>query len=271
MYYKDYENFLRELTFQTSTLFGCLDEEKLNTFYYSLEQNLLEDILKGKKEIVISSTAFKHSNNYVTPCVASALIASGISADGTLPIKTYYNVPNRLTNSDELKEYALRRYSEIECNFFTYDFMSRIKEFSVDCIKNKKVEIEKTMTALFAIDDNYLGYLYTSLDDSYFPYVSNLLSSQLELLEEKGYKDTLCYRILEDLGDVKHYDIMTKDALINMASVDYDLLSGKRVTKERIENAKRSVEAAKAYNEETIEKYEDLFKDRLTVSVKSKK
>ena len=149
--------------------------------------------------------------------------------------------------------------------------MSRIKEFSVDCIKNKKVEIEKTMTALFAIDDNYLGYLYTSLDDSYFPYVSNLLSSQLELLEEKGYKDTLCYRILEDLGDVKHYDIMTKDALINMASVDYDLLIGKRVTKERIENAKRSVEAAKAYNEETIEKYEDLFKDRLTVSVKSKK
>ena len=271
MEYKEFQNFLMEMTFQTAKLFGVVDNYKLDSFYRNLEINLLEDILKGKQELVVSSTTFKHSNNYVTPSVASALITSGISLDGTLPIKTYYNVPNRIKNTPELKEYATRRYNEIETSMITYDFMDRIKEFSSDCIKNNKVEMEKTLTAIFTVDDSYLGYIDSNLDDSVFPFIANLIEKEKDVLVRNGYKDTLCYIILEDMGDIKHFDIPTKNALINMASIDYDLLSGKKVTKERIENAKKAVDAAKAYNEETIEKYEDLFNDRLVVSVYVKK
>ena len=89
MEYKEFQNFLMEMTFQTAKLFGVVNNDKLYSFYRNLEINLLEDILKGKQELVVSSTTFKHSNNYVTPSVASALITSGISLDGTLPIKTY--------------------------------------------------------------------------------------------------------------------------------------------------------------------------------------
>ena len=271
MDYKEFQNFLMEITFQTAKLFSVIDNDKLDSFYNNLEINLLEDLLKGKKELVVSSTAFKHSNNYVTPSIASALITSGISLDGTLPVKTYYNVPNRIKNTDELKQYAARRYNEIESSMITYDFMDKIKEFASDCIKNNKVEMEKTLTAVFAVDDSYLGYIGTNMDDSVFPFIANLLATEKDVLVRNGYKDTLCYRTLEDMGNIRHFDIPTKNALINMASIDYDLLSGKKVTKERIESAKKAVEAAKAYNEETIEKYEDLFNDRLIVSVYTKK
>ena len=159
----------------------------------------------------------------------------------------------------------------IESNLITYDFMDRIEQFSINTIRNNDVEIEKTMTALFAVDDSYLGYLSTNMDDSIFPYVSNLLNNQLDTLERNGYKDTLCYRILRDLGDMKHRDILSKVALISMATLDYDLLSGKKVTKERIESAKKDVEIADAYNDDAIEQYVELFNDRLKVSTKVKK
>ena len=269
--YKDFEELLREITFQTALMFNVNDEEKLSTFHDILEINYLEEILKNKKYLEVSSTKFKHSNNYVTPAIASALVASGISIDGTLPIRTYYNIPKKIENSPELIEQALKRYNLIESNLITYDFMDRIEQFSINTIRNNDVEIEKTMTALFAVDDSYLGYLSTNMDDSIFPYVSNLLNNQLDTLERSGYKDTLCYRILRDLGDMKHRDILSKVALISMATLDYDLLSGKKLTKERIESAKKDVEIADAYNGDAIEQYVELFNDRLKVSTKVKK
>ena len=53
-----------------------------------------------------------------------------------------------------------------------------------------------------------------------------------------------------------------------MATIDYELATGKKVSKERIDTAQTLVRAAKAYDEDTITKYEDLFTARLITSGK---
>ena len=49
MEYKEFQNFLMEMTFQTAKLFGVVDNDKLDSFYRNLEINLLEDLLKERK------------------------------------------------------------------------------------------------------------------------------------------------------------------------------------------------------------------------------
>ena len=131
--------------------------------------------------------------------------------------------------------------------------------------------MEKTLVALFVTDDKHLGYVNTPQDDELFQFTSNLLLSELETLEIEGLEGRLCYNILEEMKGIRHYDFITKSALIAMATIDYDLATGKKVSKERAESAQRLVAAAKAYDEDTMAQFDDSFNNLLIVNGKAKK
>ena len=270
MYYKNVEEFIKNVTFQTAKMFGLLDEEKLADFYLIFEKLVVEDILSDSEELVCYNSNFKHGRNFCTKTVAAALIASGISKDGTIPAGCNYEV-EPVETSEDIKRWASERYLEHAKTFMAERFVPNLKAVAQDCIKNNKVDVEKTLVALFLSDDKHLGYDTTPSDPELFQYSSNLLLSELETLEREGLEGRLCYNILEEMKVIRHYDFITKRALIAMATIDYDLATGKKVSKERAETAQRLVAAAKAYDEDTMVRYDDSFNNLLVVNGKVKK
>ena len=270
MYYKNVEEFIRNVTFQTAKMFGLIEQEKLANFYSIFERLVFEDILSDSEKLVCYNSTFKHGRNFCTKTVAASLIASGISKDGTIPAGCNYYVAPLETNK-EVKEWARRKYSEYQKDVLDEGFVPRIKTFAQDCIKNNKVDVEKTLVALFVTDDKHLEYVNTPQDDELFQLTSNLLLSELETLEREGLEGRLCYNILEEMKEIRHYVFLTKGALIAMATIDYDLATGKKVSKERVESAQRMVAAAKAYDEDTMAQFDDSFNNLLIVNGKAKK
>jgi len=270
MYYKNVEEFIRNVTFQTAKMFGLIEQEKLANFYSIFERLVVEDILSDSEKLVCYNSTFKHGRNFCTKSVAAALIASGISKDGTIPSGCSYDVEPLDTN-EQIKEWAKGKYSEYQNDVLNEEFVPRIKTFAQDCIKNNKVDIEKTLVSLFITDDKDLEYVKSPIDKELFQYTSNLLISELSILEREGLEGRLCYNILEEMKVVRHYDFITKSALIAMATIDYDLATGKKVSKERAESAQRLVAAAKAYDEDTMAQFDDSFNNLLIVNGKAKK
>ncbi len=270
MYYKNVEEFVRNVTFQTAKMFGLIEQDKIADFYSIFERLVVEDILSESEELVCYNSTFKHGRNFCTKTVAAALIASGISKDGTIPAGCNYEV-EPVEISEDIKRWASEKYMEHDKVFCPERFVPNLKAVAQDCIKNNKVDMEKTLVALFLVDDKHLGYDTTPGDDELFQISSNLLLSELEILEREGLEGRLCYNILEEMKVIKHYDFMTKNALIAMATIDYDLATGKKVSKERVESAQKLVAAAKAYDEDTMAKFDDSFNNILIVSGKAKK
>lgn len=266
MYYKDVEEFLRGVTFQTAKMFGLIEQEKLANFYEILEKLIVEDILSDSKQLVCYNSTFKHGRNFCTKSVATALIASGISEDGTIPHGVSYEI-EPVENNEGIKKWAKRRYGELSRDL-QEEFIPNLKAFAMDAMRNNKVDLEKTLVAVFTVDDINLGYIDAPLEPDLEYSIACLVQAERDTLEGEGLKESVCYKILEDTTDVRHYNIVTKRALIAMATIDYDLATGKKVSKERIDTAQTLVRAAKAYDEDTITKYEDLFTARLITSGK---
>ena len=247
-----YNKFIDDITFQTCLLFEVNDPDIIESFRDSLEYGVLEEIIRCKDEIKPISNRYKHGPGTTDGFLKTALIASGISKDGTLPFKYEYKV-NPLINDDEMSCYAMRRYKEIEDEVYGEDYMLTAVKFAFNSIDKDYVDMEETLKGFFYLNDRTSNLM---LDIDAFlvkDAMRSIWSVEKKIMREKKLDNSLCIKICNEICDFDdHYDYNTRNALIGMALADFHLYLDGDLSMNEIDKIHSLIDSVKSDDENHI-------------------
>lgn len=262
MYNKKFEHFINDIAFQTCLMYGIKDSSEMLDFRDTLESNVIEEILKCKDVINVTQTNYKHGCNEVSNFIKSAIIESGLDKYGMIPAKCLFKI-EPLVNSDELSIFAVNRYREIENELYGEDYASTALKIAENCLRNEVFDIEETLKFAFYVGDrtNMLIYEYEAFE------LEHTLKLAWEIekgaLEKRGYKESLCYKICDDvINSKKRFDINERNALIAIAMADFRLNDGIEVTSTELDYINKRVDIAKVEHPDIV-KYKEEFDKKI--------
>jgi hypothetical protein len=242
-------------------MYKVKDSSEMIGFRDSLELNVIEEILKCKDVIEVKQTNCKHGSNEVSDFIKSAIIDSGLNEYGMIPARCFYKV-EPLINDEELSKFAVNRYREIEEELYGEKYSSTALRIAQAALSDEVLEIEDTLKFAFYIKDRTSMLIY---DDEVFSLKEALTyawSIEKAALEKRGYKESLCYKICDDvINSNRRFDINERNALIGMAMADYRLNAGIEVSDLELDYIDKKVEVAKVDHPE-IETYKKEFDKR---------
>ena len=259
---EEFDLFLNDITFQTCLMYGITDSSEMLNFKDTLESCVIEEILKCKDVIEVTQTNHKHGSNEVSNFIKSAIIESGLDKYGMIPVRCLYKI-KPLINDDFLCIHALSRYIEIEEELYGENYASTALKIAENCINEEQLEIEDTLKFSFYVGDrtNMLIYDAEAFELKYL--LNSLWAIEKGALEKRGYKESLCYKICNDvISSNRRYDLTERNALIAMAMADYRLNTGIEVTSNELDYIEKRVEIAKVEHPE-IEKYKEEFDNKI--------
>ena len=261
MYNKKFEQFINDITFQTGLMYGVKNSSEMTEFRDTLELNVIEEILKCKDVIEVNQTKYKHGSNEVSDFIKGAIIESGFNEYGMIPVRCFYKV-EPLINDEELSKFAVNRYREIEEELYGEKYSSVALRIAQTALSDEELEIEDTLKFAFYIKDRTTMLIY---DDEVFSLREALTyawSIEKAALEKRGYKESLCYKICDDvINRNRRFDINERNAVIGIAMADYRLNAGIEVTDSELDYIDKKVDVAKIEHPE-IETYKKEFDKR---------
>jgi len=267
----DIINYIYNATLQTQRIFKCIDAKQLNEFKNYLEDAVLFDVIScNEKELNLDKNKIPNS-------IKTALIASGISENGILPMGKGYDLKSISITSDA-HHYAKRRIIEIEkerLNGTYKDNMDRVVSHMRESYATFPI-ISKLVELGILQNERNCGYIQDSKENTdFFEGVTQATwLIQEQLLEYYGLKDSIVYGICSDIykrPQAQHYSLAATNALSKMAEID--LLTeieglDEYSDYEGLRFALRNIEAAKVSEPELIKKYEKRFKDKMRTHIK---
>jgi len=263
MYNEKFEEFINDIAYQTCVMYGVTDSSSMLDFRDVLESNVIEEILSCKDEIKVTQTSRRRNHGEVSDFVKSAIIESGLDKKGRIPPRAFYRV-KPLKNDKELSKFAVKRYKAIEDDLYGEDYELTAMGVARYCLQSDRPDIEETLKFAFYINDRTNMLIY---DGAAF-FIKEILKNHWEfektLLDAQGYKDTLFYKICDDvINSNNRFDINTRSALIAIAMADYRLNTGIEVTSREIDNINKKVAIARVTNPD-IDKYNEEFRRTLS-------
>jgi hypothetical protein len=259
------ENFLNDVTYQTYEIFGSeADEKKLSTFREYLEDITLFDIISCNKSILDVQCL----NGNVSDNVKTALIASGISRNGTIPIRKQY-VTVGVPVTRDLHYYAKERVIEIDNERLNGNFKEKMENNLLKFKQNPYdfPNISELISLGISQNERNCGYVedLSGLTDFFEGVAFATWLTKKQVLEDAGLENTMTYDICSQIyarPHQKHYPLATAQALKQIAEIEMFALSYgiDEVNDELIQEALRNIEAAKITDKQLIDRYEFAFK-----------
>lgn len=255
-----YRRFIDEIAFQTCLLFDLNDIDQIENFRDYLESSVLEQILRCREEIRPSVTIHKHCGSETNGFLKAALIGSGISEDGILPFGYNYSV-EKLDNKDcKLSEHALKRYREIEDEYYFEDYSATSLSLINNCVQSEYIDLEETLKGLFYLNDRTTSMIFDLNSFYYKEAITWAWKFEKKLMAEQKLDDSICYRICDEVCETnRHFSFIERNALTAIALADFRLRTGEDVSNVELERIRALSEAAKEEGSEMVSRYEEEF------------
>lgn len=208
---------INDIIRQTQRMFGvCISREQLEEFAHFLEYDILNKIINANTDVII----------YIKPgevndVLTSALIASGISKDGTLPKGEYYR-KTLLETDINMRQYAEERLLGLTA----FNFYHR-----VGCLDyERKIEYNKfpnmsELVDLLIIANEHLcepGKVYNG--DVATGMLAANFHKCMGFFEQYGINNNvacdICRQLYEGFWEPRHYGPFSREALREMAHID---------------------------------------------------
>ena len=255
-----YSRFIDEIAFQTYLLFDLNDIDQIENFRDYLESTVLEQILRCRENIKPSITTHKHSGNETSGFLKAALVGSGISEDGILPFGYNYAVESLDNLECKLSEHAIKRYREIEDEYYYENYSSIALSLISNCVQSEYVDIEETLKAFFYLNDRTTSMIFDLNAFYYKEAVIWAWKFEKKMMTEQKLDDSICYRICDEVCETnRHFSFIERNALTAIALADFRLHTDGDVSEVELERIKALSEAAKEEGSEMVSRYEEEF------------
>ncbi len=255
-----YSRFIDEIAFQTYLFFDLNDIDQIENFRDYLESSVLEQILRCREEIKPSVTIHKHCGSETNGFLKAALIGSGISEDGILPFGYNYSVENLNNKECKLSKYALKRYREIEDEYYFEDYSTTSLSLINNCVQSGYIDLEETLKGLFYLNDRTTSMIFDVDAFYYKEAITWAWKFEKRLMAEQKLNNTICYKICDEVCETnRHFSFIERNALMAIALADFRLHTDGDVSEVELEKIKALSEAAKEEGSEMVSRYEEEF------------
>lgn len=251
---------------QTSEIFGKVATlDKLSEFERYLEDSVLFEIISSKSDVVSINSIGKT----VTKNLQTALIASGISLNGTIPRGSKYQQKSIISNR-QTHFYAKERARMLETELLRAPYSQRIRWLQDYITKNPNSlpNAYELVELGIARRERECGYIEgeTKFDAFYNGALMALWYIREEDFRKNKLEDTLAYDICAMVNDspegFRHYPLATNMALRKMAGIEFYIKTegfDKFDNKEELLYTLRNIEAAKVTDSDFIIPFETRF------------
>lgn len=249
---------------QTSLIFGAT-REQLEVFRKYFEDIVLSEIILNGSDAVVE---FGSKEDMVTDNLKVALIASGISADGSLPDGKGYDNQSILSDLD-VCSYANERVKVLETELLRAPYSDRMTWVRDYIIKNRDSlpNAYELVELGIARMERESGYIKCPHFDAFYNGVQiGVMGLRDNSFKANGLSDTLAYDIcrtvnMSDEG-CRHYPLATNMALRQMAGIDFFVATEgleNYDNREELMSTLRNIEAAKVTDRALVEPFEQRF------------
>lgn len=267
------KNPIKELvddaTWQTAMIFkNTITEEQLIDFRRYLEDIVLFDIISCGA----SSVKLLSSKNMVNDNLKVALIASGISRDGTIPNNEKYILKDVFVNRNTCI-LAKKRVKEVEIEQLGTEYINKVMQMSYDLrIFKDAINAGELVELGLALRERDCGYIEEDQRKTDFARGAQYANWCIEnsCFNNCGLEDTLAYDICKYAYDnnicCRHYPLAVKLALMQMADIDLFIsINGIENfdNEELLTQTLANINAAKVTDRKLIEPFERRFKDEM--------
>lgn len=262
------DNLIDNAVAQTSSIFGAT-EEQLKVFRRYFEDFVLSEIiLNGNCSVV----EFGSNENIVTDNLKAALIASGISKDGVLPIGVCYDNKSILSDLG-IYSYANERVKSLETQLLRAPYSDRTM-WVCDYIKKNSDSLPNAYELVelgIARMEREVGYIKCPHFDAFYNGVQfGIMCLRDNSFKKNGLLDTLAYDICKTVNmsdeGCRHYSLATNTALKQMAGIDFFVATNgleNYDNEEELMSTLRNIEAAKVTDRTLVEPFEKRFKETM--------